>query len=229
MSLTGAHDYTGNTVVEEGELHISGNAVKLGTGTLTVKKGAIFSGVTSTGALGNSSYSFNTGSVLQVGASAVATSGKLDFGGKNVTIAKGAIVELGLNSDKTYTTIQNIGKLSMNGTISLHYGTAFEPAVGMEFTLFAEVTTFTGTPVLEDYVVDAEKGLYWDDSDLATKGILRITDQVPVGIRAVERGTQNSDNAPVFDLAGRRVADAFGSVSLRPGIYVVGGKKVRVQ
>ncbi|MBR3513896.1 MAG: autotransporter-associated beta strand repeat-containing protein [Bacteroidaceae bacterium] len=229
VSLTGAHDYTGNTVVEEGELHISGNAVKLGTGTLTVKKGAIFSGVTSTGALGNSSYSFNTGSVLQVGASAVATSGKLDFGGKNVTIAKGAIVELGLNSDKTYTTIQNIGKLSMNGTISLHYGTAFEPAVGMEFTLFAEVTTFTGTPVLEDYVVDAEKGLYWDDSDLATKGILRITDQVPVGIRAVERGTQNSDNAPVFDLAGRRVADAFGSVSLRPGIYVVGGKKVRVQ
>ena len=243
VSLTGAHDYTGNTVIEAGELHISSNAVKLGTGTLTVKKGAILSGVTGTGALANSSYTFSAGSTLQVGGTSTATTGKITFGGTNVTIAKGAVVQLGISSAKSYTTLNGIGKLTMNGTVVLHYADGFEPTVGDEFTLFAGVATFAGTPVLEDYVINAEKSLFWDDSDLATKGILRVTSQVPVGIKEImDNGQWTMDNgqssnckssncqmSKVYDLSGHRVADRFDAVSLRPGIYVVNGKKIIVR
>ena len=229
VSLTGTHDYTGNTSIDAGELHISGNTVRLGTGSLTVKKGATLSGVTGTGQLQNSSYTFNNGSVLQIGSTATSITGKIDFGGTNVTISKGATVIFGISSAKSYTTLQNIAKLTMNGTVSLHYSSTFAPVEGDEIELFSDVATFAGTPVLEDYVIDAEQGLYWDDSDFATKGILRVTTKVPVGVKGIEGEGSPMTSAPVYDLAGRRVSETFGSVSLRPGIYVVNGKKITIK
>lgn len=219
VSLTGAHDYTGNTIVEAGELHISGNTVKLGTGSLTVKKGATLSGVTGTGALANSSYTISTGGTLQVGATATSTTGKLAFGGKNLTVSKGAVLQLGISSAKSYTTLADIAKLTMNGTLRLVLSNSYEPAVGDEFALFTDVATFAGTPELEDYVVDAEKGLYWDTTDLATRGILRVTDQVPVGIRAL---TSKQQPTSIYDLSGRKVE----SGRVHQGVYIVNGRKV---
>jgi autotransporter-associated beta strand protein len=174
VSLSGTHDYTGNTIVEAGELTIVGNTVKLGTGSLTVKNGARLSGITGTGALSNSTYLFETGSTLQVGSSPTATIGKIDFGAKNVTVSKGAVVALGIYSTTSYTSLQNINKLTMDGTIRLQW-TSWLPVAGDSITLFQNVLTFAGTPVLENMVVDASKGLYWDTADLATKGILRVT------------------------------------------------------
>ena len=225
VSFTGAHDYTGSTTIEAGELHISGNTVKLGTGTLTVKKGATLSGVTGTGALANSSYTFNAGATLQVGSTATATTGKLNFGGKNVTIATGAVLVLGISSSSSYTTLNNIGKLTMNGTIRLNLASGFEPKEGDVITLFVDVTTFTGTPVLEDKVIDADKGLFWDDSQLATLGILRVIKQVPVGIREIDNGQWTTDNGTIYDLSGR----TFNLQSKKKGIYVMNGKKVVIK
>ena len=61
----------------------SGNVI--GTGAVTVDKDARLSGVTGTTALTNSSFTIN--GELVVGAFANATSGKINFGGKNVTIS----------------------------------------------------------------------------------------------------------------------------------------------
>ena len=229
VSFTGAHDYTGTTSIEAGELHISGNTVKLGTGALTVKKGATLSGVTGTGALANASYTFSAGSTLQVGGTATATTGKLNFGGKNVTIAKGAYLVLGISSSSNYTTLNNIAKLSMSGTIRLNLASGFDPKVGDEITLFVDVASFTGTPVLEDKVIDADKGLFWDDSELATKGILRVTNQIPMGIREIGNGQWTMDNGIIYDLSGRRVPSSIFNRQSKKGIYVVNGKKVTIK
>ncbi|NLT03899.1 MAG: hypothetical protein GXY09_08570, partial [Bacteroidales bacterium] len=174
VSLLGAHNHTGYTLIEAGQLFITGSTVKLGTGVLTVKNGATLSGVTGTGALSNSAYSFEAGSTLQIGTTPTATTGKMDFGGKNVTIYKDAIVDLGISTTQIYTTLQNINKLTMNGTIRLHWS-SWTPAIGDSIQLFQQVQTFAGTPVLENLVIDEAQGLFWDTTNLATKGFIRVT------------------------------------------------------
>jgi len=215
VSLTGAHNHTGYTIVEAGELFISGSTVKLGTGTLTVKNGTTLSGITGTGALSNSAYSFETGSTLQVGVNSSATTGKIDFGGKNVTIAKDAVVSFGIYSTQVYTTLQNINRLTMNGTIRLHWSTSWTPVLGDSLQLFQNVLSFAGTPILESHVIDAENGLYWDTTDLATKGILRVTN-----VNALDKTNATMAKAYVKD----RTIVVPGANDLR--IYTVSGMRV---
>ncbi len=230
ISTNIANDNTGTTVVQEGELHISGNNVKLGTGALTVKKGAVLSGVTSaTGALSNSSYIIQ--GTLQVGTSAASTSGKINFGGTNVTFANNSVLQLGILSNSTYMTLNNINKLSINATIELHWSDSWTPVVGEEYTLFTDVTTLAGSPSLSSLVIDAEAGLYWDDSDLAAKGVIRVTDQVPDAIHAVSAKNLDNFDGPVYDLNGREVAPNYQRVSgaLKSGVYIINGMKVTVK
>ncbi len=228
VSLTGAHDHTGSTSIEAGQLHISGNTVKLGTGALTVRAGATLSGVTGTGALSNSSYIIVTGATLQVGTTATATTGTLNFGGKNVTVYKDAVVEFGISSAKSYTTLQNINTLSMNGTIRIHWST-WTPVGGDSIQLFQNVASFTGTPVMESLVIDAEKGLYWDDSEVATKGFLRVVD-FGTGINEINAQLPN-----VYVVDGKVIAPGANEIRiytlngvyidpktrLRTGVYIV--------
>lgn len=228
VSLTGAHNHTGYTIVESGQLYISGNAVKLGTGALTVRRDATLCGVTGTGALSNSSYTFDSGSTLQVGISAIGTSGAINFGGRNVTINKDAIVDMGIFSSVLYTTLKNINTFTMNGTIRLHWSESWEPEHGDSIVLFQQVNTFAGTPVLENPVIDAEKGLYWNTSDLATKGILRVTNinsldkpvatKVNVYVQNRRIIVSGAKEVSVFTLQGLSVD--VGS-TLKPGTYLV--------
>ena len=53
-------------------------------------------------------------------------------------------------------------------------------------------------------MVSAEKGLYWDDKDLS-QGILRVTDQVPVGIRSIQPSGRQTMDGQWLDLSGRPV------------------------
>ena len=119
----------------------------------------------------------------------------------------------------------------MNGTIEIIISDSWQPAVGDEITLFQDVTTFAGTPVLASKVINAEAGLFWDDSELATKGVLRVTNQVPDAIRDVNAQSLDEFNGPVFDLSGRQVARNYQRArrSLKPGVYVVAGQKVTVK
>ena len=232
-TFSGKSTHTGATRVNAGTLCVKAGAT-LGTGALTVANGATLSGTTSTTPLTNSSYSFNSGSTLLVGTSATATSGYMDFGTKNVTIASGAVLDMGLsraavtntsgevtNTGGTY--LQNIQKLTFNGTIRLHYSSSFATnvQVGDYVVLWKNVTTFAGTPKLESEVIDAEKGLFWDTSEIA-KGILRVTDVVPVGIRGI--AAEKGEPDVIYTLDGRRVNEAQ-----RGQVYIVNGKKVLVK
>ena len=228
MTVTGASVHSGATTVEAGELHFT-NKATLGTGTLTVKKGATLSGFTAANTgLTNSAYTISTGATLQVGSTATATSGVINFGGTNVTIAKNAILQIGAfraatASSTGCTYLKNINRLTINGTIQIHYSSTFADkiAVGDSIVLWQDVTTVSGTPVLESAVIDAGRGLYWDTTDLA-QGILRVTYQVPVGISEVV--DSKSSDGKWFDLQGRPVATPHSGQ-----IYIVGGKKVYIK
>ncbi len=227
VSLSGTHNHTGNTIVEVGQLFITGNTVKLGTGALTVKKDAKLCGITGTGALSNSAYTFESGASLQVGNTATSTTGILDFGSKNVTVAKGAVVEMGIYSAQSYTTLQHINLFTMNGTIRLQWSN-WIPVLGDSIQLFQNVLTFAGTPTLENMVVDAAKGLYWDTADLASKGLLRVTNVVGMKdtkaslLKAFVKDGKvfvpGANDVRIYTLKGMRVDPTS---NLSPGAYIV--------
>ena len=97
-----------------------------------------------------------------------------------------------------------------------------QAAEGDYIELWKDVTTVTGTPVLdsESVVINAERGLYWDTTDIA-KGLLRVAYDPTVSIR----GIAASDIAtPVYTLDGRRVTQP------RSGhVYIINGHKIIVK
>ena len=229
MTVSGKSNHTGTTRVNAGELCIKSGA-QLGTGALTVAKGGILSGVTIASVpLVNSAVNVQAGGTLRVGTTESAITGQLNFGGKNVTIAKGAFLQLGFNSAASTsatggTSLQNIGKLTINGTLQLHYSDAFVANAqdGDIVRLWKDVNSVTGTPVLETILIDRERGLVWDDSQIA-EGILRVKVDPAVGIHDITSADALSGQ-PAYTIDGRRV-----NQPRRGDVYVVGGRKVLVK
>ncbi len=187
MTVTGKSTHSGTTTVKGGELFVKSGA-QLGTGLLTIWDGATLSGVTTTNVpLVNSSVTFNTGATLQVGAFANADFGQMCFGGKNVTFRSGAVLKLAVTDCATSystggTSIQDIGRLTMSGTIDIHVPEYHTLNVGDSILLWKNVGSVIGTPVLKTVVFDEARGLYWDTTDIAA-GILRVaqSEQYPPG------------------------------------------------
>ena len=229
MTVSGKSNHSGTTRVSAGELCIKSGA-QLGTGALTVAKGGTLSGVTTASVpLINSAVNVQTGGTLHVGATASATTGQMNFGGKNVTIAKGAFLQLGFNRAATETAtggtfLQNIGKLTINGTLQLHFSDSFieNAQDGDIVRLWKDVSSVTGTPVLETILIDRERGLVWDDSQIA-EGILRVKVDPAVGIHDV-MSAETISGQPAYTIDGRRV-----NQPRRGDVYVVGGRKVLVK
>lgn len=227
MTVSGKSNHSGATTVKAGELHFNTGAT-IGVGTLTVAKDAILSGVTGgTKSLTNSTVTISAGGTLQVGASSTALSGVLNLGGGNLTMAAKSILQLGINNKASAsstggTSIQNVNKLTMNGTIELHYAStlADKLAVGDSVVLWKDVTTFVGTPVLatESYVISVEKGLYWDTTDLKD-GILRVTSVAPDAITAPQSADERE--TVIYTLDGRKVTSTKGGQ-----VYIINGRKV---
>lgn len=219
MTVQGAWSNTGQVQVKAGELHLT-NTAKLGTGRLTVAKNAILSGITkSNEALTNSAYNIN--GFLQVGLSATSTTGVINFGGKNVIFSKTAVLDLGIASPATATktggtSIQDIGKLTMNGTVRLRLKEGIDWQVGDSIILW-RATSFTGSPIIENYIVDESKGLFWDDSRI-NEGILTVTN-IPTAIQDTHVAV--SKPTGVYDLQGRRVASNINESILPNGIYII--------
>lgn len=229
MTVSGKSTHSGATTVKAGELCLKSGA-QLGTGTLTVQNGATLSGVTTAAApLINSTVTIADGGTLHVGSTAIATTGLMDFGGKNVTLAPGSTLHLGARRPATayntgYTSLQNIGTLTINAAIEIYVSSAHTLTSGDSIVIWKNVTTVKGTPTLATNVIDAEQGLYWDATDLS-KGILRVTNHVPAGINDIRH--KREDHSDVYDLNGRRVAD--DPAHIRKGIYIRNGKKIVVK
>ena len=224
MTVSGKSNHSGTTGINGGELCLKSGAT-LGTGALTVARGATLSGVTGNNALTNASYNFNSGSTLQVGATATATSGIINFGGKNVTLASKSVLKIGASRGATATTtggtsLQNIGTLTINASIEVNVPESNTFALGDSILLWKDVTTVKGTPVLTTFYI--AEGLFWDDSDLQ-QGILRVTDKAPVGVRDVN-SQLSTLNSQLYDLQGRPV-----TTPRRGQTYLIGGRKVLVK
>ncbi|MCR5180625.1 MAG: autotransporter-associated beta strand repeat-containing protein, partial [Bacteroidaceae bacterium] len=223
MTVSGQSTHSGATRVNAGELCLKTGA-QLGTGSLTVAKGATLSGTTSVSVpLVNSNVTIGSEATLHVGSTAYSTYGQMNFGGKNVSFANGSVLQLGVSGPATETStggtcLQNINKLTMNGKVEIYVAPNHTLEVGSQVLLWKEVTTVTGTPVLSTYYIS--DGLYWDDSEIA-QGILKVTDVAPVGVRGV---LEDNGATTILDLSGRRVATPRSGQT-----YIINGRKILFQ
>ena len=213
-------DNTGSVKVAEGELCLtSGNVI--GTGAVTVDKDARLSGVTGTTALTNSSFTIN--GELVVGAFANATSGKINFGGKDVTISSTGKYVVGKGSYSN-TTIENVNTLTINGTIEVVLASSYTPKDGDVLTLWT-ANHFAGTP---NYVLpNLPLGMAWDMSKISEGKLTIVSDPTAIGV--VSFGAKYGHN-DIYDLKGQLVRkNATSTEGLPSGVYFRNGKKIVVK
>ncbi len=228
MTVSGAWDNTGTVTVQAGQLQLNSKAV-LGTGTLTVNSGALLSGMAN---LTNSRYTIN--GTVNPGLNSNSPTGVISFGGNDMTVGTNGEIMVCARKCATETTdgcssLQNIGKMTMNGMVTVNIYANNELQEGDSIRIWTANTT-SGTPHLNPLtkVVDAEKGLYWDDSRLS-EGLLFVTTEAPVGIQTLKDNSYVQ--AQVFSINGAFVANVEGSYDQieeavrrsnpTPGIYVI--------
>ena len=112
--------------------------------------------------------------------------------------------------------------LTLNGTVKVTLLSGYTPKAGDAFTLWTVSGTLSGTP---SYDLPAlPEGLYWDIRGLSEKtGVLRVTDDITVSGVKMVKAENTSDR--IYDLQGKQVRIE----SLKPGVYVRGGKKIVVK
>ena len=165
MTISGEWDNTGAIRVNAGELNIKSGGV-IGKGALTVADGATLSGVTKSGTpLTNSSFTIN--GTLQVGATATAITGTIDFGGKNVTFGSNSTIIVGLRSGATASSVRNSYFTNIN-TLKINAGATIAPYL---------------TPSYESPTDEAAPDSFyiWTDAKSANVGDLKfILPELPV-------------------------------------------------
>lgn len=219
LTAEGSWENTGTVKVSEGELVVT-TGKKLGTGALTVDRNATLSGVTGSGSLENSAFTIN--GELRPGARAKATNGRIGFGGKNVTFSNTGKLVIWKSSSNT--TIVDINKITMNGTIEVNFLDSYTPKNGDTVKLWT-ATTFSGKPKFS--LPTLEGFLMWDTSRVS-EGILTIVDD-PTGIDVLQNGTNNNAN-DIYNLNGQLVRkNATSTEGLPRGIYFRNGKKIVVK
>ena len=225
ITWNAANTNTGTTTVKEGELCISATT-KLGTGRLTVNEGAILSGNNNkTKALENNAFVID--GTIRPGTIEGSITGTIYFGGKNVTINEKGVLSISANkcmtnSSNGCTGISNIGSLTLNGTIRIIPTSINSLQEGDSIRLWTDVTTVSGTPKVE-----GTNGIEWDDSRLISEGLLFVK-KIQAGIASpfiLQHSTAN-----IYDIHGRMVRrGATSTEGLKPGIYVIEGRKCMVK
>ena len=236
MTVTGAWTSTGAVNVSAGGIRL-GAGSSLGTGALTIAKDASLTGVSDAKvALANSSITIN--GTVQPGESATATSGYINFGGKNVTISKTATVTIGIRKTATEYSINN-SYLKNIGTLKLAAGTTIsaviadrnieklttDEAVADSFYVWTDVQKVTIAGELNFDLPQLLPYNYWDTSRIS-EGILRVVG-VATGFGDAARLNDNGKmiNDKVYDLRGRQT----GTENLPAGIYIRNGRKMVVR
>ena len=168
----------------------------IGANALTVKNNAAISGF---GQL--SSLVMENGSELilnYVDEDGDATSGTLTTTGR-VTVGEGAKVTFVIETADRYSKLQPASFI-MNGTIVVSLANNY---IAKKDDMFQLWTTddFGGTPSWS--LPNLPEGLYWDTTDLAKSGMLRITDDSTLGIGQITANEMVSGE--VFTISGIRL------------------------
>ncbi|MBO7467811.1 MAG: autotransporter-associated beta strand repeat-containing protein [Bacteroidaceae bacterium] len=203
MKLSGqGSNHTGLNTISEGTLCLNNakaTSPMLGTGALTVKKGAALTG---TGLLGQP-VTVTSGAILRPGVSETSVSGELKFSGRNVTVSSGASLQFYVSGASLFTRLSDIGTLTIQGDIVIHIREGIKVAKGKELQLWAADVTQAANATFSIDGLPGE-GLYWDVTDLLTEGILRVTDdpELSVARLLVEPEVVSTE---YYDLRGTRL------------------------
>lgn len=215
MTVKGFWDCTGAVQVAEGELCLNTsnttNAM-LGTGALTVSRGAVLSGK---GVL-NNTVTVSSGATLRSGVTETNALGNLRFSGKNVTVS--GTMQLYASSKSLYSRFSDIGTCKLNGTLKVILKGGIELAEGTEFKIIDANTITLGS----NLVLDLDNQYEWDTTRLATEGILVVG--LPTGIQTVAID-ELGDAADIYTLSGVKIS---GRPTQR-GIYIINGVKTAVK
>ena len=216
MTFTGSGDFQGACQVKAGELCLNNSKsdVMLGTGTLTVAKGAILSGK---GTLGNTTTTVATGGVIRSGISETSATGKLNFGGGNLTV--NGTAQTFVNSKTSFSKFTDIGTLKLSGTLVVRGKEDLALSVGDELKIFdASSITVADNLILDLCSPNPDMGLQWDTSRLS-EGILVVA-PAPDAILSIT--ASELDEAEIYTLSGMRLQRR----PMRPGIYIVNGRRL---
>lgn len=231
MTVTGQSTHSGATTISEGALHL-GSGATLGTGELTIAKGATFLGITPSGTMLNNSKTTVNGT-LQVGAKTNSTTGMLDFGGQNVTFNRGStyqlVVRRGATAKKSTNSngcamIDNVGTLCMNGTISVELYSGHSLEAGDSVRIFS-AQSVSGNPTFD---LPAIEGLEWDTTrweegylhlKASTDGITANHADMPVNVGVYTIGGYRVSS---FKCMRSEIEEAIASATVAvPGICIL--------
>ena len=222
LTYSGTSNNTGHFIINQGELLLSSGV--LGTGNLTVSQGATLSGTNKDSKpLTNATVTIN--GTLRPGATASSYSGIIYFGNKNVAIGPNGVYEVkaracASTTNPGCTSIADINRLTFSGTLRVTLVDNHILKAGDSIRVW-QAETMTGTPKL-----DLPDGIEWDTSHLS-EGLLYVV-SVSTGITQITVSPQKP--ADIYDLNGRLIRQRATSLEgLRPGVYVIRGRKVVVR
>lgn len=220
MTITGqGSNATGTISLSAGTLCLNNSkATKpmLGTGTVTAKSGTTLCGAGQVG--GN--VTVMSGATLRPGVKETSISGTLDFASKNVTVASGATLRFFISGASLYTKLTNIGTFTLLGDLVINLREeASGLAVGKEFTLW---TAKTGKVEWSSIALPTlPEGLYWDITDLAANGILRVTDDPALAVQSASLNATSVVRIDYVDLSGRVLTDLDAKASAPAGTLCI--------
>ncbi len=215
MTFKGSGSFSGACKVNEGELCINNGSTSsavLGTGALTVSKGAILSGK---GLLANSSVTVAAGGVLRSGITESNAQGNLQFSDKAVTV--NGVMQTCVSAKNVFGKFSGIGTLKLQGTLKVivKEGAALEDGTELKIISAKKITLGS------NLVLDLDPQYEWDTTRLE-EGVLVVTGKVDA-IRDIN--ASGLDSHDIYTLDGVKV----NGRPTKSGIYIVNGKKARIQ
>jgi autotransporter-associated beta strand protein len=224
MTFKGSGTFTGTAKINGGELCLNSNGSEgmLGTGALTVAKGATLSGK---GVLTNSSTTISSGGTLRSGITETNALGNLQFSGKSLTVV--GTISTYIGSKTSYSkftniknlTIRSLATIIVNGreTLALKEGDEIKLFDAEKVSIHEDCTLQLCAPNMEDPT------LVWNTDRLYTEGVLVVTKGDASAIDHIT--TDMVTKGMVYTLSGMRVVGE----PERGKIYIVNGKKVYVK
>ncbi len=215
MTFTGKGSFRGAARVTEGELCLNSSTTNamLGSSTLNVLKGATLSGK---GVLANSATTIAAGGTLRSGISETATTGDLNFSGKNVTV--NGTMQTYIGTKSTFSKFSDIGTLKLNGTLVVNGRDGLALAEGTEIQIIEASSIELGDALELDLCEpNYAMGLTWDTSRLE-EGVL-VVGPAPESVQDIHAASL--EEAEIYTLQGIKLS----TLPKRKGIYIVNGVK----
>lgn len=208
---------TSSITVKEGKVtvfNVTGNAT---AGTVTVAKGATLAGTGSTnsiiaqgGSIIEPGYGENSAGMLKT------SSNFIMHNGATIVIKVKATTNSRLNVGGAMFTMAG------NDTILI------KPLDGRTFLPGDRLVIFNGQRPASGWIIKSADGSLWDDSMLATDGSITCTQATT----AIETTEQDDELVDVITIDGKpvrtKVERSKATTGLPHGVYIVGGKAVRI-